>query len=160
MTSAATIGALTDHQAIRVLALVIDQQAPLPDPTQLQELQAALTHTADNPDLQPHRRADTAPPTEGDLARTTLTYLAATHPELVPVIDHAVRLVEDTTRFEPATLALGGLVLLALQTEITIDRDTTGQWRCVASEQESHARRTLGQLLGKLLALSTNPPQK
>ncbi len=48
MTSAATIDALTDHQAIRVLALVVDHQAPLPDPTRLRELEAALTQAADN----------------------------------------------------------------------------------------------------------------
>jgi hypothetical protein len=73
MTSSATIDALTDHQAIRVLALVVDHQAPLPDPTRLRELEAALSQAADNdPDLRSYRRPDTAPPTEGDLARATL----------------------------------------------------------------------------------------
>jgi hypothetical protein len=115
MTSAATIDALTDHQAIHVLALVVDHQAPLPDPTRLRELEAALSQAAGNdPDLRSYCRPDTAPPTEGDLARTTLTHLVTTRPELVPVIDHAMRLAEDTTRFEPATLTLGGLVLIAL----------------------------------------------
>ena len=119
MTSAATIDALTDHQAIRVLALVVDQQVPLPDPTRLRELEAAFSQAADNdPDLRSYHRPNTTPPTEGDLARATLTHLAATRPELVPVIDHAARLAEDTTRFEPATLAFGGLVLIALQTEV------------------------------------------
>ena len=41
MTSAATIDALTDLQAIRVLALVVDHYAPLPDPTRLRELDTA-----------------------------------------------------------------------------------------------------------------------
>ena len=159
MTSAATINALNDHQAIRVLALVVNHQAPLPDLIQLRELEAALSHAADNPDLQPHRRPDTPPPTEGDLARTTLTYLAATHSELLPVIDHAVRLAEDTTRFEPATLALGGLVLIALQTEIKIDRNTGGQWQ-FRFHKKAMRDSTLGQLVGKLLALYTNTPQK
>jgi hypothetical protein len=159
MTSAATIDPLTDHQAIRVLALVVDQQAPLPDPTRLRELQTALSHAVDNPDLQPHLQADTPSPTEGDLARTTLTYLAATRPKLVPVIDHAVRLAEDTTRFEPAALALGGLVLIALQTEIKIDRNTAGQWQ-FRLHKKAMRDSTLGQLLGKLLALYTNTPLK
>lgn len=49
MTSAATIDALTDHQAIRVLALVVDQQVPLPDPTRLRELEAAFSQAAERP---------------------------------------------------------------------------------------------------------------
>jgi hypothetical protein len=40
MTNSATIDALTDHQAIRFLALVVDHHAPLPDPTRLRELDA------------------------------------------------------------------------------------------------------------------------
>ena len=45
MTSAVTIDALTDLQAIRVLALVVDHHAPLPDPTRLRELDTALAGT-------------------------------------------------------------------------------------------------------------------
>ncbi|MGH3752316.1 MAG: hypothetical protein ACRDRP_06390 [Pseudonocardiaceae bacterium] len=139
MTSAATIDALTDHQAIRVLALVVDHQAPLPDPTRLRELEAALTQAADNdPDLRFYLRPDIAPPTEGDLTRATLTHLAA-------------------TRFEPATLALGGLILIALQTEIKVDRNTTGQWQ-FRLHKKAMRDSTLGQLLGKLLALYTDTP--
>jgi hypothetical protein len=160
MTSAATIDALTDHQAIRVLALVVDHQAPLPDPTRLRELEAALSQAADNdPDLRSYRRPGTSPPTEGDLARATLTHVAATRPELVPVVDHAVRLAEDTTRFEPATLALGGLILIALQTEIKVDRNTAGQWQ-FRLHKKAMRDSTLGQLLGQIVALYTNTPQK
>jgi len=49
MTSAATIDALTDLQAIRVLALVVDHHAPLPDPSRLRELEATLAGAADPP---------------------------------------------------------------------------------------------------------------
>jgi hypothetical protein len=159
MNNATTIDALTDHQAIRVLALVVDHQAPLPDPTRLRELEMALYHAVDDPDLQLYRRTDTPPPSEGDLARTTLTHVAATRPGLVPVIDHAMRLAEDTTRIEPATLALGGLVLIALQTEIKIDRNTSGQWQ-FRLRKKAMRDSTLGQLLGKLLAAYTNTLQK
>jgi hypothetical protein len=134
--------------------------AKLLAPTRLRELEAALSQATNNdPDLRSYRRPHTAPQTEGDLARATLTHLAASHPELVPIIDHAVRLAEDTTRFEPAILALGGLVLIALQTEITIDRNTTGQWQFRLHEKAMRDS-TLGRLLGKLLALYSNTPQK
>jgi hypothetical protein len=59
MINTAAIDARTNHQAVHVVALGIDHQTPLPAPIQLQELQTAFSHTAANPDLQPHRRADT-----------------------------------------------------------------------------------------------------
>ncbi len=76
MTSAATIDALTDLQAIRVLALVVDHHAPLPDPTRLRELDTVLAHAADDPDLRPYHRSGTPPPSHGDLARATLIHAA------------------------------------------------------------------------------------
>ncbi|MGH3773972.1 MAG: hypothetical protein ACRDRW_21710 [Pseudonocardiaceae bacterium] len=159
MTSPATLDALTDRQAVRVLALVVDHHAPLPDAAQLRELDTALAHAADDPDLRPYDRPGTPPPSDGDLARATLTHLAATRPELASVIDRAVRLAEDTTRFEPAMLAVGGLVLLALHTEITVERNAAGEWQ-FRLHKKALSDSTLGRLLGQLLALYTNPPQK
>jgi hypothetical protein len=111
------------------------------------------------PDLRPYRRPGTPPPSHGDLARATLTHLSATRPELAPVIDRAVRLADDTTRFEPATLAVGGLVLLALQTEVKVERNTAGEWQ-FRLHKKALRDSTLGRLLGQLLALGSNPPQK
>ena len=54
MTSAGTIDALTDLQAVRVLALVVDHHASLPDRTRLRKLDTALAHAADDPDLRPY----------------------------------------------------------------------------------------------------------
>jgi len=159
MTSAATIDALTDLQAVRVLALVVDHHAPLPDPTRFRELDTALAHADDDPDLRPYRRPGTPSPSHGDLARATLTHLSATRPELAPVIDRTVRLADDTTRFEPATLAVGGLVLLALHTEVKVERNTAGEWQ-FRLHKKALRDSTLGRLLGQLLALDSNPPQK
>ena len=100
-------------------ALVVDHHAPLSDPVRLRDLDTALARADDHPDLQPYHRPGTPPPSDGDLARATLTHLATTRPDLAPVIDRAAHLAEDTTRFEPATPAVGALVLLALQTEVT-----------------------------------------
>ena len=147
MTSAATINALTDLQAVRVLALVVDHQAPLPDPARLRELDTALAHAADDPDLRPYLRPGTPPLSHGDLARATLIHLSATRPELALVIDRAVLLADDTTRFEPATLAVGGLVLLALQTEIKIDRNTACEWQ-FRLHKKALRNSTFGRLLG------------
>lgn len=68
-----SIDALTDLQAVRVLTLVVDHHAPLPDPTRLRELDVALSHAADHLDLRPYHRPGTPPPSDGDLVRATLT---------------------------------------------------------------------------------------
>lgn len=159
MTSPASLDALTDPQVVRVLALVVDHHSPLPDPARLRELDATLADAAKDPDLQPYQRPGTPPPSDGDLARATLAHLAATRPELTPVIDRGVRLAEDTTRFEPATLAVGGLVLLALQTEVKIERNAAGRWQ-FRLHKKAMRDSTLGRLLGQLLAPYTNPPQQ
>ncbi|MFN2497432.1 MAG: hypothetical protein ABR608_16260 [Pseudonocardiaceae bacterium] len=159
MTTAAAIDALTDPQAVRVLALVVDHHAPLPDPFQLRELDAALVRAADHPDLRPYLRPGTPPPGKGDLARATLTHLAATHPDRAAVVDRAVRLADYNTRFEPATLAVGGLVVLALQTDVRIERNPAGEWQFTLHKKAMHDS-TLGRLLGQLLAFATTPPQK
>lgn len=77
----------------------------------------------------------------------------------MPVIHRAVRLAKDTTRFEPATLAVGRLVLLALHTEIKIDRNAAGELQFLLHKKALRDS-TLGRLLGQLLALYTNPPPK
>lgn len=159
MTSPATLDTLTDTQAVRVLALVVDHHAPLPDPARLRQLDAALAQAADDPDLQPFHRPGTPPPSDGDLARATLAHLAATRPALTPAIDRGVCLADDTIRFEPATLTVGGLVLLALQTEVKIERNAAGKWQ-FRLHKKAMRDSTLGRLLGQLLALYTNPPQQ
>ncbi|MDQ2882564.1 MAG: CHAT domain-containing protein [Actinomycetota bacterium] len=159
MTSAVTLDALTDDQAVHVLALVVDHHAPLPDPARLRELDAALAHATDDPNLQPYHRPGAPPPSDGDLVRATLTHLATSRPDLAPVINRAMHLAAETTRFEPATLAVGSLVLLALQTEIKINRNTAGEWR-FQLHKKALRDSTLGRLIGQLLGMYTNPPQK
>ncbi len=75
------------------------------------------------------------------------------------MIDRAVRLADDTTRFEPATLAVGGLVLIALQTEVKVERNTAGRWQ-FRLHKKAMRDSTLGRLLGQLLTLGSHPPQK
>jgi hypothetical protein len=111
-------------------------------------------------------RPSGAPSTEPSLVRplrrtqpASSPTFATTRLELVPVIDHAVHLAEDATRFEPADLALGGLVLIALQTEIKIDQNTTGQWQ-FRLHKKAIRDPTLGRIIGQLVALYNNTPQK
>jgi hypothetical protein len=55
-----------------------------------------------------------------------LTYLAESRPGLAPVLERAIGLPTDAARFEPATLAIGGLMLIALQTKLILNRGETG----------------------------------
>ena len=92
MTSiTSTIEALTGEDAIRVLADTADYQNRLPDPADLHAMETGLldatTHDTELADYaEPGTAADA-----GDLARATLAHLAATRPDLVPVITRAIK---------------------------------------------------------------------
>lgn len=64
-------------------------------------------------------RPEVAPP-------QTLLHVAATRPDLVPVITRAMGMPGDGTRFEPA--AVGALGILAPQTEVKLTLSTQGKW--------------------------------
>lgn len=157
-TTTTRIAELSDAQAIRTLALVLDHDKPLPDPTWLRDLdtRAREAATEPEPDLAELTTLEPVPP--GELARATLTYLTDTRPDLAPVIDRALTLpAEDTSRFDPATLAIGALVLLALQTEIELTRSDKGRWR-FHFRKRPLSDATLSQLLSQLLANLLPPP--
>jgi len=144
-----TIDALTGEQAIRVLADTADHQARLPDPAQLRALDSGL-HEAITTDpalasyAQPGTTGD-----PGDLARATLHHLAATRPDLTPVITRAIDLPDPGVR-EPVTLTVGALVVLALQTELKLTRNAHGRWTLTLHKHPMRDS-TLGQVISKLL---------
>jgi hypothetical protein len=145
----ATIDALTDQQAIRVLALTLDHDAPLPDPATLRDLDAGLRQALTaGTDLADYAEPGCQQASPGDLARATLRYLAA-QPALIPVITQATTMADDTTR-DP-TLLVGALVVLALQTEIKLTRNEQGKWALTIHKRAAKGS-TLGQVIGKLLA--------
>jgi hypothetical protein len=150
-TPAAAVAALSDLDAVRVLAAVADYQAALPDPAELAVLDAglreALTGGAGLAGYAPAEDPETGP---GDLARAVLKYLAATRPELVPVITSTIASPGPAVR-EPVTLAAGVLVVLALQTEVKLSRDTRGRWAFTIHKHPARES-TLGQVISKLLA--------
>ncbi len=39
-----------------------------------------------------------------------------------------MRMPDDATRFEPATLTVGALIVVALQTEVMLSRTAEGRW--------------------------------
>ena len=151
MTSiTSTITALTGEEAIRVLADTADYQNALPDPAGLRARETGLRDaTADDTALadyaQPGTTADA-----GDLARATLVHLAATRPNLVPVITRAIEDPGYAVR-DPVTLTVGALVVLALQTEVKLARNAQGRWTFTVHKHPMRDS-TLGQVISKLLA--------
>jgi hypothetical protein len=156
---AARIAALPDLEAPRVLALVLEQNQRVLDPLAWRHTQTRLREAVTDPQLQAHFAEPAAPrPTQTELARTALAYLAETHPQLRPLIDRAIHLppAAPTERLDPATLAIGALVLLALQTEVKLERNPTGKWTFRFHKQPLRES-TLGTLLAKLIA-TYGPP--
>lgn len=144
------IAALTGEEAIRVLADTADYQHRLPDPAQLRALDTGLRQaTTDDTGLasyaQPGITADA-----GDLARATLVHLAVTRPDLIPVITRAIEDPGSAVR-EPISLTVGALVVLALQTEVKLTRNTQGRWTFTVHKHPMRDS-TLGQVISKLLS--------
>jgi len=147
------IAALTGEEAIRVLADTADYQHRLPDPAGLRALETGLRDaTTDDPGLtgyaEPGAAADA-----GDLARAALLHLAATRPDLAPVIARAIDDPGSAVR-DPVTLTVGALVVLALQTEVKLTRNTQGRWTFTVHKHPTRDS-TLGQVISKLLAYLT-----
>lgn len=145
-----TIAALTGEEAIRVLADTADYQNRLPDPGEMRALETGLREAAAS-DTELAGYAEPGITTDaGDLARATLLHLAATNPDLIPVITRAIGDTGYTAR-DPVTLTVGALVVLALQTEVKLTRNTQGRWTFTLHKQPMRDS-TLGQVISKLLA--------
>jgi hypothetical protein len=151
-TLSAQVAALSDQRAVQVLALAVyrDQTPPPTDP----KLEARLREAAQ------HADTDTVPVqpggSDGDLARATLSYLAQT-PDRARDVQQAINVTSDnlTERFiDPVTLIIGGLILLALQTEISLDKDTKGRWR-FHLKKNPMSDATLGNAIGSFIGAYT-----
>jgi hypothetical protein len=82
-------------------------------------------------------------------------HLAATRPGLVPVITRAIDDPGYSVR-DPVTLTVGALVVLALQTEVKLARNTQGRWTFTVHKHPMRDS-TLGHVISKLLAYLPGP---
>jgi hypothetical protein len=151
---AARIADLEEARAVELLALVLQQDGRVLDPLGWRQREAGLREAASDPALSA-LKVDISP-SDGDLARTALIYLAESQPRLTPVLVHGLNLPAEqmTERFDPITLSVGALILLALQTEVTLEHDEGGRWHFRLHKQPMKES-TLGTLLGKLIAAAT-----
>jgi hypothetical protein len=145
------IADLSDPQAIQALALVAEHRGLDSDAAAWADLQEAhLSEAVSDPALAAYRLPTATHPTDGEVARQTLSYLAEQGE--APAVEQAIDLATGPAeRFELATLAVGGLIVAALQTEIELERSPEGQWRFRLHKQPMREA-TLGRLLTALIA--------
>ncbi|MGW5284642.1 hypothetical protein ACWERI_35250 [Streptomyces collinus] len=157
------IDALTDEQAIAVLALVLDHERRLPDLTRARQLDVQISEAAGEPvevdgETGPGVAAIDGAVVPGELVRDTLKYLVAAKPEVAPVVERATLMTRQgmgaPSRFDPLTVGVGALVVLVLQTDVQLERTTAGKWRFKV-HKKALSDSALGKLLGKLIATYT-----
>ncbi|MFD9092906.1 hypothetical protein [Streptomyces collinus] len=157
------IDALTDEQAIAVLALVLDHDRRLPDLARARQLDAQIGEAAGEPvevdgTAGPGVVAVDGAVAPGGLVRDTLRYLIAEQTEVAPVVERAIAMTRQgmgaPSRFDPVTVGVGALVVLVLQTDVQLERTTAGKWRFKV-HKKALSDSALGKLLGKLIATYT-----
>jgi hypothetical protein len=142
------IVSLSDDRAISALALVLQRQGQPVDPFTAEDTEARLREALRQSDLgtevSPDERA-----TRGTLARTALLHLADQDEALVA---RAITITPDASRFDPVTLSVGALVLMAFRADINLARDPKKGWT-FHFRTKPLSDSTIGKLLGQLFGV-------
>jgi len=143
---------LTEPRALAVLSAVLEQQGIEVNAEVAQVAHARVQEALRQPEI-----VDLAPPPDGEstpgaIARLVLTELARRDPARSETIRRAIETTASQDRLDPATLAIGALVLFAFHSDIELRKDPAKGW-------SFHFRTTplkdsaIGRILGKLLIL-------
>jgi hypothetical protein len=146
------IADLPDDQAITALALALERHGQIIDPFDAEATETRMRQAL----LQPDVTATTEPDqnaTRGALARTALQHLAR---DDEAVVTHAITITPGNTRFDPGSLAIGALVLMAFRADINLERDPDKGWSFHFRTKPLNDS-TIGKLLGQLLNVLTDP---
>jgi hypothetical protein len=122
------IGGLSDEDALAALVFVLDlEDASHRDLARLDATDNLLPEAfAATPGLE--EIAAPAPgTTAGDIARAALAYLAGQEATR-QLVGTAIERPRREGQRDPLTLAIGGLVLLALKSDVELKRTATGKW--------------------------------
>ncbi|MEU6126693.1 hypothetical protein [Streptomyces sp. NPDC047123] len=123
------IEALPDEAAVRALAAVVEEQGLLDAARQHDWDRAELAGMLDAADVAAYAEPGHGTASEGDLARAVLVYAASRDADLARTVDEAVDYARSPSeRFDPVSLLVPVLVIVLLQTEVVVKRDTRGKW--------------------------------
>jgi hypothetical protein len=146
------IAGLSDEHALAALALVLERGGRPVDPFAARDDEAHLREALGQPGVATSVAPDPAA-TQGTLARTALLHLADQDEALVA---RAIAIPPGGTRFDPATLAVGALVLMAFHADINLERDPQQGWK-FHFRTKPLSDNVVGKLLGQLLGVFTQP---
>jgi len=149
---AGQIHGLSDADAIAALTLVLDlEEGTAQDLAELQADQARLPEAfATTPDLG-EVAAPESGATNGDLARAALVYLAEDE-ATSQLVSQAVGRPRRPGQRDPLTFAVGGLILLALKSDVQLKRTASGRWS-FSYRLKPTKDSALGSILAKLWGL-------
>ncbi|MGH8904942.1 MAG: hypothetical protein ACRD0K_00090 [Egibacteraceae bacterium] len=131
---------------------MLERQGHAVDALTLDQTQLLLREALSQPDLANLATPDPAA-TPGALARTALAHLARRDADTRQLVEQAIAVAPPAgQRADPATLAIGALVLLAFHAEITLERDPAKGWS-FRFHTKPLRNSTIGKLLGKLMGV-------
>jgi hypothetical protein len=156
-TTRSQISSLSDNQAILALKIVIDHDR-LPVPADDWDgAESYITEAIIASGLDTYAPSVDTRCSDGDLACITLQYRAESSEEAAEVISNAIEYVKRPgERFDPVTLALGGLVLAILQTDLKLKRDSKGHWTFELHKKPMKDS-TLAKVITAFISRFTNP---
>jgi len=122
------IDGLADADAVGVLALVLERQGLLVDAQSATTVEPRVREALGQPEVAELVGSAPDPVTAGEVARATLRHLAETNPAAAEDIARAITIGARQERFEPFSMLIGTLVVLALRTEVELERKPDEGW--------------------------------
>ena len=113
--------------SVRTLALALDFIKPIPDGIILSNLEETLKRAIQEGAIDAYRRNESGL-TQADVADAGLRYLAVSYEDGANAIAKANATSIERDRFDLATLAVGGLIVLLVQSELRLKRTSQGKW--------------------------------
>ncbi|MEV0323471.1 hypothetical protein ACIBKX_39415 [Streptomyces sp. NPDC050658] len=143
---------LPDEAAVRALEVVVEEQGLLPRARAADWDGGELAETLESADIAEYLGPDRPEASEGDLARAALEYAASLDENLSRTVGEAVDYARSPMeRFDPVGLSVTVLVVVLLQTEVRVKRDTQGKWSLIIHKR-AMKEAALGRVFTALLS--------
>ncbi|MEU6992771.1 hypothetical protein ABZ953_19205 [Streptomyces sp. NPDC046465] len=123
------VRALSDEAAVQALAAVVEERGLLAEARRYDWDGSELSEPLDSGDVAEYLEAGQAPVADGELARAALEYAASSGEDMARTVGEAVDYARSPmVRLDPVSLPVAVLVVVLLQTEVVVKRDTRGKW--------------------------------